>query len=78
MDALCDTFRNSGNAFSCAWQLLHYFGSFLYFYHIDRPDQGLDGDTRVPHATPLEFTGPTQLLTTPVLGGLHHTYQRVA
>jgi len=29
MDALSDIFRNSANAFSCAWQVLRYLGSFL-------------------------------------------------
>jgi hypothetical protein len=48
------------------------------YYHTDRPHQGLEGDTPVPHTQPPEFTGPTRLVTTPVLGGLHHTYRRVA
>jgi len=48
------------------------------YYHTERPHQGLDGHTPVPHAKPPEFTGPTKLFATPVLGGLHHTYRRVA
>ena len=48
------------------------------YYHTHRPHQGLDGDTPAPHITPPEFTGPTRLVATPVLGGLHHTYRRVA
>ena len=48
------------------------------YYHTERPHQGLDGDTPVAHAKPPVFTGPTKLVATPVLGGLHHTYQRVA
>ena len=48
------------------------------YYHTDRPHQGLDGDTPAPHTRPPEFTGPTKLVATPVLGGLHHTYRRVA
>jgi hypothetical protein len=27
---------------------------------------------------PPDFAGPTKLVATPVLGGLHHTYRRVA
>jgi transposase InsO family protein len=48
------------------------------YYHTERPHQGRDGDTPAPHARPPEFTGPTTLVATPVLGGLHHTYRRVA
>ena len=48
------------------------------YYHAERPHQGLDGDTPIPHTTPPEFTGRTKLVATPVLGGLHHTYRRVA
>ena len=29
VNALGDVFRKSGNAFSCAWQVLRYLGSFL-------------------------------------------------
>jgi len=46
--------------------------------HTDRPHQGLEADTPLLHAEPSEFTGPTKLIATPVLGGLHHTYRRVA
>jgi len=48
------------------------------YYHTDRPHQGLDGDTPVSHVKPPVFTGPTKLVAMPVLGGPHHTYQRVA
>jgi transposase InsO family protein len=48
------------------------------YYHTDRPHQGLNGDTPTSHAKPPVFSGPTKLVATPVLGGLHHTYQRVA
>ena len=48
------------------------------YYHTDRPHQGLDGDTPLPHAEPPDLAGPTKLVATPVLGGLHHTYRRVA
>jgi transposase InsO family protein len=49
------------------------------YYHPARPHQGLDGDT--PIAQPkadAPITGPTRLISTPILGGLHHRYQRVA
>ena len=48
------------------------------YYHTHRPHQGLDGNTPVSHAKRPMFSGPTKLMATPVLGGLHHTYQRVA
>ena len=46
-------------------------------YHAERPHQGLDGETPVPYEAPA-FSGPTNIVSTPVLGGLHHTYCRVA
>jgi putative transposase len=46
-------------------------------YHIKRPHQGLGGETPVPHEAP-DISGPTRLVSPPVLGGLHHTYRRVA
>ena len=49
------------------------------YYHPARPHQGLDGDTPVPQAkVDAPITGPTRLISTPILGGLHHRYQRVA
>jgi hypothetical protein len=49
------------------------------YYHPARPHQGFDGDTPIPqpkvHAP---ITGPSKLISTPILGGLHHRYQRVA
>ena len=47
------------------------------YYHPERPHQGLDGETPIPHEAP-DIPGPTKLLSTPVLGGLHHVYHRVA
>ena len=47
------------------------------YYHVERPHHGLGGETPVPHEAP-QIWGPTRLLSTPVLGGLHHTYRRVA
>jgi transposase InsO family protein len=47
------------------------------YYHVERPHQGLAGETPVPYELP-DVTGPTKLVSLPVLGGLHHTYKRVA
>ena len=47
------------------------------YYHMARPHQGLDGDTPVPHTKP-EISGPSKLISIPILGGLHHRYVRVA
>ena len=43
-------------------------------YHIARPHQGLAGETPVPQAPP----GKGELISVPVLGGLHHRYYRAA
>ena len=48
------------------------------YYHTARPHQGLDGQPPLPHQIPQPATGPTRILSTPVLGGLHHRYTRVA
>jgi transposase InsO family protein len=49
------------------------------YYHPVRPHQGLDGDTPIPQRkADAPITGPTKLISTPILGGLHHRYQRVA
>jgi len=48
------------------------------YYHVARPHQGLHGDTPVPHEKSKPVAGPTKLISTPVVGGLHHTYVRVA
>ena len=49
------------------------------YYHVARPHQGLDGDTPIPQPkADVPITGPTKLISTPILGGLHHRYQRVA
>jgi hypothetical protein len=49
------------------------------YYHPARPHQGLDGDTPIPQPkADAPITGPTKLISTPILGGLHHRYQRVA
>ena len=48
------------------------------YYHVARPHQGLDGDTPVLKIKPELPAEPTKLISTPVVGGLHHTYTRVA
>lgn len=49
------------------------------YYHLARPHQGLDGDTPIPQLkAALPIIGPSKLISTPILGGLHHRYQRVA
>jgi transposase InsO family protein len=54
-------------------------GEFIAeYYHAARPHQGLGGDTPMPTETPPPLRGPTTLVATPVLGGLHHRYERRA
>jgi len=49
------------------------------YYHPARPHQGLDGDTPIPQPkADAPITDPTRLISTPILGGLHHRYRRVA
>ncbi len=48
------------------------------YYHVVRPHQGLDGDTPIPQEKREPVAGPTKLVSRPVAGGLHHTYERVA
>jgi hypothetical protein len=44
------------------------------YYHTARPHQGLAGETPVPQAPP----GEGELISVPVVGGLHHRYYRAA
>ena len=48
------------------------------YYHTDRPHQGLGGDTLEAHELAPKISGPSKLISTPVVGGLHHKYVRVA
>jgi len=52
-------------------------GEYLsQYYHPARPHQGLGGETPVPQ--PEAATGQGELISLPVLGGLHHRYYRAA
>jgi hypothetical protein len=44
------------------------------YYHPARPHQGLGGKTPLPQAPP----GKGELISVPVVGGLHHRYYRAA
>ena len=48
------------------------------YYHAERPHQGIGGETPIPREKPPDVSGPTKLISIPVLGGLHHRYVRVA
>ena len=47
------------------------------YYHGERPHQGLGGETPVRREA-VQVSGPTRLVSVPVLCGLHHVYRRVA
>lgn len=44
------------------------------YYHTARPHQGLCGDTPLPHPPP----GEGEIISVPMLGGLHHRYSPAA
>jgi putative transposase len=48
------------------------------YYHVARPHQGLNRDTPLPSPKPQPIPGPSQIISIPVVGGLHHRYERVA
>ena len=48
------------------------------YYHVARPHQGLNGDTPFSQTKQSEISGPSKLISIPVLGGLHHRYVRIA
>jgi transposase InsO family protein len=48
------------------------------YYHVARPHQGLAGNTPISQTKQPQISGPSKLISVPVLGGLHHRYVRVA
>ena len=48
---------------------------YLEYYHHSRTHMGLGKDT--PVTRPVQLMGPGEIVSTPVLGGLHHQYRRV-
>lgn len=48
------------------------------YYHVARPHQCLGGDTPIPAESPPQNDGLTELVSIPILGGLHHRYLRAA
>jgi hypothetical protein len=48
------------------------------YYHVARPHQGLYGETPVLQTKQPHISGPSKLISIPVLGGLHHRYIRIA
>ncbi len=48
------------------------------YYHPARPHQSLDRKPPIPRDRPTPTFGPTKIISIPVLGGLHHRYERVA
>jgi putative transposase len=60
-------------------QLCRVLQAYVTYFHQARPHQGLQQQTPDPHATALlddARDGP--IVAVPILGGLHHEYQRVA
>jgi len=48
------------------------------YYHVARPHQGLAGDIPVLQAKQPQVSGPSKLISIPVLRGYHHRYVCVA
>jgi len=87
MNTVIGLFGDLWNALRCVGELFGYLLRFVSVFFRSRtslvapPHRGLDGDTPIPIPQPkvdVLITGPTKLLSTPILGGLHHRYQRVA
>lgn len=48
------------------------------YYHTHRPHQGLEGETPIPPKPRLATPVSSRLIAFPVVGGLHHRYERIA
>jgi transposase InsO family protein len=60
-------------------QLYRLLKTYVMYYNQARPHQGIR--QRIPHPPALSAPPPhqpNQVISLPVLGGLHHTYQRAA
>jgi hypothetical protein len=51
---------------------------FIEEHHFPKRHQGLNGDMPISQGKPSEITDSSNLISIPVLCGLHHRYQRVA
>jgi hypothetical protein len=84
MSSLLRTLRDVQSTLGCIHDVLGYGLQFLWAilqpkaYHVARPHQCLDGETPIAQDKPPEITGPSKLVSIPILGGLHHRYVRVA
>jgi len=68
--------RASGELWDLTGRLLREF--IEEYYHVARPHQGLGGDTPILRPRAPANGGSEALVSTPVLGGLHHRYERRA
>ena len=56
--------------------LIRVLSEYFEYYHSDRPHQSLDGNS--PVSREVELPDERRVVAEPVLGGLHHRYQRAA
>ena len=47
------------------------------YYHVARPHQGLNRGTPIPQMN-MKSTAGARIISIPVVGGLHHRYERIA
>jgi len=57
-------------------QLAQLLRSYVMYFHQARPHQGLQ--QKIPDSSAPSASPPNQVISLPVLGGLHHDYQRAA